>query len=154
MSVGRLAEPPKPSFLLLGEVSQSHPFMLMHASPCIHTQRHSGGAWGARMERLSKCVRATGTTGQQCTQTTYSNQHIHFRQILGEPGWTADTDVRVGATWTVLVGVWASANMLRCICNMVVEAHAPTASTEAGVGVGEGKKVTQRTIQTMTSIGL
>lgn len=58
----------------------------------------------------------------------------------------------VGATWTVLVGVWASANMLRCICNMVEEAHAPTASTEAEMGIGESIKVTQRTIQTKTRL--
>lgn len=44
MSVGRLAEPPKPSFLLLGEVSQSHPFMwdAMQA----HAFRHNGTAEG------------------------------------------------------------------------------------------------------------
>lgn len=33
MSVGRLAEPPKPSFLLLCEVSQSHPFMCDACKP-------------------------------------------------------------------------------------------------------------------------
>lgn len=48
MSVRRLAEPPKPSFLLLSEVSQSHPFMCNACKPpCIHTQRHSRGIWGA-----------------------------------------------------------------------------------------------------------
>lgn len=58
MSVGRLAEPPKPSFLLLSKVSQSHPFMCNACKP-MHSdttaqQRDMGGENGL----LSKWVRA------------------------------------------------------------------------------------------------
>lgn len=58
MSVGRLAEPPKPSFLLLSKVSQSHPFMCNACKP-MHLdttaqQRDMGGENGL----LSKWVRA------------------------------------------------------------------------------------------------
>lgn len=67
MSVRRLAEPPKPSFLLLGEVSQSHAFMCNACKP-MHPFRHNGtaeGHVGARMGRYQNGSEQTGTTGQQ-----------------------------------------------------------------------------------------
>lgn len=68
MSVGRLAEPPKPSFLLLSKVSQSHPFMCnaykpMH-SDTMAQQRDMGGG-GVRMGCYQNGSEQTGTTGQQ-----------------------------------------------------------------------------------------
>lgn len=69
MSVGRLAEPPKPSFLLLCEVSQSHPFMCDACKPmqsdtmaqqrdmAAGRRRGKGGREGENGP-LSKCVRA------------------------------------------------------------------------------------------------
>lgn len=66
MSVGRLAEPPKPSFLLLGEVSQSHPFMCnacksMHSDTTAQQRDMEGQEWAAIKMGQSR----TSTTGQQ-----------------------------------------------------------------------------------------
>ena len=62
MSVGRLAEPPKPSFLLLSKVSQSHPFMCNACKP-MHLdttaqRRDIGVGWGGDNGLLLKQVRA------------------------------------------------------------------------------------------------
>lgn len=67
MSVGRLAEPPKPSFLLLSKVSQGHPFMC-NACKSMHSvttaqQRDMGR--GARMGCYQNGSEHTSTTGQQ-----------------------------------------------------------------------------------------
>ena len=63
MSVGRLAEPPKPSFLLLSKVSQSHPFMCnacksMHSDTTAQQRDMLGKGGGGENGLLSKWVRA------------------------------------------------------------------------------------------------
>lgn len=79
MSVGRLAEPPKHSFLLPSEVSQSHTFMCNACKHMHQTQWHSretrgGGEWRRRMGCYQNGSEHTGITGQQqCSKKSISN---------------------------------------------------------------------------------
>lgn len=65
MSVGRLAEPPKPSFLLLSKVSQSHPFMCNACKPVHSDTTAQRRDMGARMGCYQNGSEQTSTTGQQ-----------------------------------------------------------------------------------------
>lgn len=97
MSVGRLAEPPKPSFLLLSEVSQSHPFMCNACKP-MHsdTMAQQRGHVGARMGCYQNGSEQTSTTGQQ----QYSKcQYLAMIRAAGATG-AADTEEgRRTITW-------------------------------------------------------
>lgn len=86
MSVGRLAEPPKPSFLLLSKVSQSHPFMCnacksMHSDTTAQQRDMEGGGreWTAIKMGQSR----------QAPQDNNSIQNINIqqRQEQQEPHW-------------------------------------------------------------------
>lgn len=96
MSVRRLAEPPKPSFLLLGEVSQSHPFMCnackpMHSDTMAQRRNMWGREWAAIKMGQSR----------QAPQDNNSIQNVNIEQRSEqrEPQEAADTE-QGGATGT------------------------------------------------------
>lgn len=93
MSVGRLAEPPKPSFLLLCEVSQSHPFMCdackpMHSDTMAQqrdmaVEAGEGRGGRVRMGCYQNVSEQTSTKGQQ----QYSKcQYLAMRRATGAAG--------------------------------------------------------------------
>lgn len=108
MSVGRLAEPPKHSFLLPSEVSQSHTFMCNACKHMHQTQWHSretrgGGEWRRRMGCYQNGSEHTGITGQQqCSKKSISNDDKRSGSHGGVGGGartpTKATDHRPGLT--------------------------------------------------------
>lgn len=151
MSVGRLAEPPKPSFLLLCEVSQSHPFMWDACKP-MHThtmtrQRDMAVGRGRAGEGregengpLSKCVRADK---HQRTTTVFKMSISGNEKSNGSRrGCTADTEEgRRTRPWRAVSHrkrphvTWPCANMLgsnlmHLRVSMSVEARASSADSK------------------------
>lgn len=95
MSVGRLAEPPKPSFLLLSKVSQSHPFMCNACKPMHSDTTAQQRDMGARMGCYQNGSEHTSTTGQQ----QYSKyQYPTMASAAGATG-AADTEEGRRTTW-------------------------------------------------------
>lgn len=82
MSVRRLAEPTKPSLLLLGEVSQSHPFMCNVCQPMqkyTTSQRRDMGG-GEKWTAISMGQRRQAPQDKNSIQEC---QELHGLQTLG-----------------------------------------------------------------------
>ncbi len=141
MSVGRLAEPPKPSFLLLSKVSQSHPFMC-NACKSMHSdttaqQRDMGGENGLP----SKWVRAD----KHHRTTTVFKISISNNDKSSRSHGAADTEEGRRTTWRA-VSHWKRlqvtrpcTNTLQCKLkhlhvNMLVGAHVLSTDTKSQDG--------------------
>lgn len=94
MSVGRLAEPPKPSFLLLSEVSQSHPFMCNACKPMHLDTTAQRGTWGEGRRQWAAIK--TGKS-RQAPQDNNSIQNINVQQR--EQQEPEDTEEGRRTTW-------------------------------------------------------
>lgn len=117
------------------------PSCVMHASPCIQTQRHSRGTWGARMGCYQNGSEHTSTTGQQ----QYSKyQYPTMTRAAGATG-AADTEEGRRTTWRA-VSHWKRRQvtspctyMLQCKLkhlhvNMLVGAHVSSTDTKSQDG--------------------
>lgn len=115
------------------------PSCVMHASPCIQTQWHSRGTWGARMGCYQNGSEQTSTTGQQ----QYSKcQYLAMIRAAGATG-AADTEEgrrtttwRAVSHWKCLQVTWPCTNMLQCNLkhlhyNMIAGAHVSSTDTKS-----------------------
>lgn len=93
MSVGRLAEPPKHSFLLPSEVSQSHTFMCNACKHMHQTQWHSRetrgrGEGGSGDEEWAAIKMGQSTQASQDNNSVQKNQYPTMTSAAGATvGW-------------------------------------------------------------------
>lgn len=92
------------------------PSCVMHASPCIQTQRHSRGTWRgrARMDCYQNGSEQTSTTGQQ----QYSKYQYPTTTRAAGATLAADTEEGRRTTWRA-VSHWKRPQVTRSCTNML-----------------------------------